>query len=253
MASFTDTIHRYTPHLTFVFSDPLAFRPNPQALMDAGSGSEDEDVQNAPDAGRADGIYRPPKLAPVPYTDMSSRGKDKKARRAPVPAALASLAHLDPLRPHAETTSGLGGAPSGAGADGGQRARDVRRMAEFEEENFTRLVLKKADARRRRRDEEDIALGGVPGTARSGRRRGGLEDEFGDVLRSVGRRREGHIGDGYEELREKGRKEGVLGRSRKRGESAEELGGDEGEPRMRKRSRFEKEAKAARMRATKRR
>jgi U3 small nucleolar ribonucleoprotein protein LCP5 len=120
-------------------------------------------------------------------------------------------------------------------------------MTEFEEENFTRLVMKKRDARQRRRDEEDVALGGVPSAARSGRRRGGgLEDEFGDVLRSVSRSRTSGVGDGYEDLRERGRKANVLERSRKRDMGAlEGDGADEG-PKLRKRSRFEREAKVAR-------
>jgi U3 small nucleolar ribonucleoprotein protein LCP5 len=127
------------------------------------------------------------------------------------------------------------------------RALAIRRMTEFEEENFTRLVLKKKDERQRRRDEEDIALGGVPTMARAGRRRGGLDDEFGDVLRSVGRTSHSATGDGYEELRQRGRKDGVLARSRKRPVVEEER--EEG-PKLRKRSRFEKEAKAVKRRAT---
>lgn len=230
--------------------DPLAFRPNPQALMDAESDAEEADEDYKGDGGKDDGVYRPPKVAPMPYTESTGKGKDKKARRAPAPATLAALAHLDPARPHAESTSGLGGLTNSTAGDpeASRRARDVRRMTEFEEENFTRLVLKKSEERRRRRDEEDIALGGTPGMARSGRRRGGLEDEFGDILRSVGRPREGRIGDGYEELREKGKKEGVLGRARKRGDTVDDLDASEGEPMMRKRSRFDREVKAAKKR-----
>jgi len=222
-----------------VIDDPLAFRPNPQNLMNNeadGSGDEqDEDDNTAQDR---DGIYRPPRLAAMPYTEPK---RDKKARRAPIPSALSSLIHQDPSKPHIESTSGLGSMPSLSS----NRAREIHRMNEFEEENFTRLVMKKKEMKRRKKDEEDIALGGSGGI--SGRRRGGgFEDEFGDVLRSVGRSKAGVVGDGYEELRKKGRKRDVLERSRTRGRDEME---DDG-PRQTKRSRFEKEAKTIRRRAS---
>ena len=121
------------------------------------------------------------------------------------------------------------------------RAREIQRMTEFEEENFTRLMMKKKDARRRQRDEEDLALGGTGSS--HGRRRGrGLEDEFEDVLRSVGRTRVGAIGDGYEELRQKGKKADALSRSRARVREDAEDGEDEAH--QTKRSRFERERRS---------
>lgn len=188
-----------------------------------------------------DGIYHPPRLAAMPYSEPK---RDKKARRAPVPSALSSLVHQDPSRPHIESTSGLGALPSLSS----NRAREIHRMNEFEEENFTRLVMKKKDMKRRKKDEEDIALGGSGGIG--GRRRGGgFEDEFGDVLRSVSRSKSGAVGDGYEELRIKGKKRAVLERSRTRGQDEVQEVGEDG-PRQRKRSRFEKEAKAVRKRSS---
>jgi len=203
-----------------------------------GSGDDqNEDDGNAQDR---DGIYRPPRLAAMPYTEPK---RDKKARRAPLPSALSSLIHQDPSKPHIESTTGLGSMPFLSS----NRAREIHRMNEFEEENFTRLVMKKKEMKRRKKDEEDIALGGSGGI--SGRRKGGgFEDEFGDVLRSVGRSKTGVVGDGYEELRRKGKKRDVLERSRTRGRDETEDVGDDG-PRLRKRSRFEKEAKAVRKRA----
>ncbi|KAI0806928.1 hypothetical protein C8Q74DRAFT_1312917 [Fomes fomentarius] len=208
-----------------IVNDPLAFRPNPQALLDQDSGSEDGDGGSAQGDDR-DGIYRPPKLAPVPYTE-SRKSKDK-TRRAPIPSGLANLAHLDPSMPYMESTSGLGSTPALSSG----RARELKRMTQFEEENFTRLVMKKKVARQRALDEADIALGG----------------RFGDILKSVGRSKQGVMGDGYEELRQRGKKEGVLARSRAR--SREDAFDDLGEdgPRQRKRSRFEREVKAAKNR-----
>ncbi|PIL30553.1 hypothetical protein GSI_07253 [Ganoderma sinense ZZ0214-1] len=233
-----------------IANDPLAFRPNPQALMDAGSGSDGEGSDDDAPADARDGIYRPPKLAPMPYTESSTKSKDKSARRAPVPSALAHLAHLDPSKPYTESTSGLGGGATSA--HGSARARELQRMTAFEEENFTRLVMKKRDAKRRTLDEADIALGGT-GMASGSRRRVpgvGLEDEFGDIIRSVGRSRQGVVGDGYEELRQRGKKESVLARSRARSrdDSFDDLGGDG--PRQRKRTRFDKEVKAAKKRTS---
>ncbi len=199
-------------------------------------GAPDEDGDQGTDAASQDGIYRPPKLAPMPYVEPTS--KEARARRPPpAPHALASLASLDPSRPFMESATGLGIIPSMQSA----RARELRRMEEFEEENMTRLVLKKKDERRRRKDEEDIALGGAGGI--TGKRRGGgLEDEFADILRE-GRRGRTLTGDGYEELRMKGRKESALARSRVR--LREDTGDLFEGPRQKKKGRFEKDVKAA--------
>ena len=156
-------------------------------------------------------IYRPPRMAPVPYVEKSK--SQARRNRPPVPSALSSLS-VDPSRPFIESSSGLGGTPALASG----RAQYLKRLKDFEEDNFTRLVMKKSDAKRRARDEEDLALGGDlgSGSTLSGRRRaGGLEDEFNEVLRSVNRVAGGRSqGDGYEELRQKGRKKDVLQRSR---------------------------------------
>ncbi|KAL4075407.1 hypothetical protein V8B97DRAFT_1579306 [Scleroderma yunnanense] len=216
--------------------DPLAFRPNPKNLVnnEQGSGGETEEDGDGDDQGNHDEIYRPPKLAPMPYVEAAT---DKRSKRQPIPKSLSSLVHQDPSRPHVESTSGLGFTPTLAS----NRAREIQRMAEFEEENFTRLVMKKKDARRRQRDEEDLALGGS-GTSKGRRRGRGLEDEFEDILRSVGRPRTGAIGDGYEELRQKGKKSDALARSRMRSRGDDESDGDEFP--QAKRSRFERERRA---------
>ncbi|XP_006458444.1 hypothetical protein AGABI2DRAFT_190725 [Agaricus bisporus var. bisporus H97] len=226
-------------------NDPLRFRPNPQNLE---ANDEDDDADAFADdksdcRQTSDGIYRPPRLAPVPYTD-APKSKSRRERN-PVPSALNHLA-ADPSRPHVETTSGLGGIPQ----LGSKRAAYLKRVQEYEEENFTRLVMKKSEAKRRLRDEADLALGGDLGGSynpRGRRQAGGLEDEFGDVLRSVGRKHS--EGDGYEELRRKSKKADLLSRSRdvfskKRDEPSED--NPEEARRMKKRSKFELDAKIAR-------
>ena len=211
--------------------DPLAFRPNPQNLVNNDQASDGEDNEEVDDR---DGIYKPPKLAPVPYTETAG---DRRSKRQSVPKTLSSLLHQDPSRPHIEASSGLGAMPTLAS----DRAREIQRMTEFEEDNFTRLMMKKKDARRRMRDEEDLALGGTGSS--HGRRRGrGLEDEFEDVLRSVGRTKVGAIGDGYEALRQRGKKADALLRSRTRLRGDMEDGEDE--VREVKRSRFQNERRA---------
>lgn len=211
----------------------MAFRPNPQNLvdndqaLDAATDNEDDE-----ETAKRGGIYKPPKLAPMPYTESAG---DKRSKRQPIPKTLSSLLHQDPSRPHIESSSGLGAMPALAS----DRAREIQRMTEFEEDNFTRMMMKKKDAQRRRRDEEDLALGGT-GSSRGRRRGRGLEDEFEDVLRSVGRSKAGAIGDGYEELRQKGKKVDALTRSRTRvREDGED--GEDSEVRLAKRSRFQKE------------
>ena len=166
--------------------DPLAFKPNPQALMnqDASSSSEDGDSDEDSDSNinkkqhrnSSPEIYRPPKLVPMPYTDASA---SKSKRRTAVPTALTQITALA-HNPHLESTTGTGTAPPTLQST---RARELARMTEFEEENFTRLVMKKSEAKRRRRDEADIALGGTgaSGAHRARRAGAGLEDEFADV------------------------------------------------------------------------
>ncbi|KAI0082885.1 hypothetical protein K474DRAFT_1585110 [Panus rudis PR-1116 ss-1] len=222
--------------------DPLAFRPNPEALMDQESSDEEASDEEGGSRER-DGIYRPPKLAPVPYVEPT-KGKDK-TRRGPVPTTLSSLAQMDLSMPYTESTSGLGSTP----ALMSKRAKELQRMTEFEEENMTRLVMKKKDAKRRLRDEADIALGGV-GNVTGRRGAGGFEDEFGDILRSVGRSRGGVVGDGYEELRQRSKKANVLVRSREKDHTDVSDAGEDG-PRQRKRSRFDKAVKSAKKRARK--
>jgi U3 small nucleolar ribonucleoprotein protein LCP5 len=180
----------------------------------------------------------------VPY---SSAPKSKTKRAGPVPTALRSL--HDPALPHTESTSGLGNTPALLSS----RAKYLKRLQEFEEENFGRVVMGKGEGKRRGRDEEDMALGAELGGGRGGgknRRRGGLEDEFGDVLRSVergGRNSRGGIGDGYDELRKGGRKKNVLERTKVNVRVRDEPDVEEG-GRQRKRTRFEQETLTAKRR-----
>jgi len=150
------------------------------------------------------GVYRPPKLAPVPYSET----KRDKSHRVNAPSALAALKYIDSSAPYVEKSTGLGVSSSLASS----RARELERMTQFEEENMTRLVMNKKEATRRRRDEEDIALGGTGGGSSRGRGRSGLDDEFRDILHSTGRARK-LDGDGYEELRQRSKRKTMFDRS----------------------------------------
>ncbi|KZV99082.1 hypothetical protein EXIGLDRAFT_726175 [Exidia glandulosa HHB12029] len=218
--------------------DPLAFRPNPANLVVPQS--DDERNASDDDYDRS-GVYRPPKVAPVPY--LESSGKDKKEKRARVPAALAAVGRIDGSAPLLESTTGIGAKATFDSA----RARELEHMARFEEDNMTRLVLPKRDARRRKADEEHIALGGR-GPAVGKRRGGGLEDDFADLLKapSSSRRHSYSAGDGYEELRERGKKQSLLERARARKDASIDLGSSEGA--KRKRSRFERDVKGSKKR-----
>ncbi|KAJ3843787.1 hypothetical protein EV361DRAFT_883057 [Lentinula raphanica] len=223
--------------------DPLAFRPNPQNLLE--SHDHDEDT-NADIDETADGIYRPPRVAPMPYIPQTT-ATTKRQQRAPVPTALASVLHTDGSMPHVESTSGLGNTPSLNNTS--SRAKYLKHLTEFEEEQFGRVMMGKKEARRRARDEEALALGGGlsglgeegKGAGRRRRTAGGWEDEFGDVLQGIGRS-SASGGDGYDELRQRGKRSGVLERSRENQKRTAELVVD-GEIQKRKKSRFEMERK----------
>ncbi|CUA75010.1 putative protein C18B11,06 [Schizosaccharomyces pombe 972h-] [Rhizoctonia solani] len=238
-----------------VIDDPLAFKPNLSNLAAPSAqrgrittesanaeGGAALDVEAGSDSDQGgDGIYRPPKLAPVPYIE----GRPKKSKERNYKAqSLSSLLTLDPSRPHSESASGLG---SGSASLSSARARELKRMTEFEEENMTRLVMNKKEERRRMRDEEDMALGGA------GARRGGgaaLHDEFRDVLGAIGRKRSASGGDGYEELRQKGKKASAFERSRVR--KVDQVDEAREGPRVRKKSRFESAIKANKQAAKRR-
>jgi len=106
-------------------------------------------------------------------------------------------------------------------------------MNEFEEENMTRLVTSKREAKRRVEDEEALALGyGVGGPARGrGRRQNGLEAELEGVLGDRGGKSLwAGIGKGL------GKREGLVERGQKR---VAEGGGE----RKMKKQRFEGDVK----------
>ncbi|KAJ3781941.1 hypothetical protein GGU10DRAFT_319472 [Lentinula aff. detonsa] len=231
-----------------IIDDPLVFRPNPQNLLDANNNDDADDTGGNGDT-TTEGIYRPPRVAPMPYVPQTS-AKTNRQQRAPIPSSLVSVLHTDRSMPHVESTSGLGNTPSLNHTS--SRAKYLQHLTEFEEDQFGRVMMGKKEARRRVRDEEALALGsGLSGLGEEGkdigrRRRtaGGWEDEFGDVLKDIGRSSvRAFGGDGYDELRQRGKRSGVLERSRENKKRGADYVVAEGEPEKRKKSRFETERK----------
>ena len=199
---------------------------------------DNKEARSQSEESQQDEIYRPPKVAPMPYNETGTKEK----RRARVPTALSSLAYQNGNDPYLESTSGLGGGGNRGLASTSARARELARMNEYEESNMTRLVLSKKEARRRRLDEENIALGGTGLGSHFGRGRargGGLADEFGDLLRA--REPRGGVVDEYEDLRARSKKKTAFERSKVRELPDREE--DDGDDRPRKRTKFHQEIK----------
>lgn len=201
-------------------TDLLSFKPNPEALVSVRQRERSASVEggNVP-ADADDGIYRPPRLSAVPYP---SANENKKARRkdrsgdlqkTATSRLLAELSNaITAETPYSETTSGLSIAKDGASSF--RKARKLDEMQAYEEENFTRLPMSKKDARQRRIDEEEVALGGGAAATdlNSARRKraqvgfGAEMDELLDAIDRSGKKRAGVMqrvgGDEYEALRQ---------------------------------------------------
>ncbi|EST09632.1 Sas10/Utp3/C1D [Kalmanozyma brasiliensis GHG001] len=193
--------------------DELAFRPNPSAFMQDKARALDRPSKSngasrrssARDASESDSdgdeggktaVYRPPKLVPMSYDPDARTNKkdprfgDKASSITRNSALLSDLTAGMSSNPYEASSGGVGvGGRGRLASNTSARAKALARMEEFEEENFTRLVMSKKDSRKRRRDEADVALGGAGlSSGRDGRRRigGGMEEEFGDLLRGAG-------------------------------------------------------------------
>lgn len=247
-------------------NDPLSFKPNPAGMIASSSTSREQSAkstsgddrrnrrsqrgQSADEAsesdaaaesdasGRRTGVYRPPRVAAVPYNE-GKRSDGRKDRRAP--ALLSEFANTLTAAPNMESTSGLAVRPVVAGqhtnSTSAKRLAELERMREFEEENMTRLVMTKREAKRREEDEAALSMGfGVGGESRSrSRRQGGFEAELEGVLGDKGYSKSmwDDVGRGL------GKRDAALDRSRKR---KPESGGSAfgGSSSAKKKGRFEK-------------
>ncbi|GAA6064236.1 hypothetical protein JCM10212_006365 [Sporobolomyces blumeae] len=161
-----------------VLNDPLAFRPNPSNLVLDRPASEDEDERE--DGEDRSGIYRPPRLAAMPYVDAPAKGKKSKKRDTPSHLVQDMSVGLASSTPYGETTTGLSVSQDPALQSG--TARHLKRVEDYEMDHFTRMRMSKKDAKRRRAEEEEVAFGGL-GAGKGGKRRlGGFGAEFDDLL-----------------------------------------------------------------------
>lgn len=195
----------------------MSFRPNPSALVkpsarDGSPSGSDDDQPEASTSGTSGALYRPPRLAAVPYSDLpkSSRSKGKQAESNDRPTtllkdyALSTISHL----PHMESVSGLPSLSSSARSTRNKKSL-AQEQEEYEESSFVRLPLKKSELKRREKEERDDAYGIGGGSIT------GWDDVLGG-LSSVG---------GYGSSRAAGgEREGVWER-RKRGAEGEGAGG----------------------------
>lgn len=55
--------------------DPLAFRPNPSALMMDSRGSDSGGSDSEGEKAGKSGVYRPPRVAAMPYTEAAPKGQ----------------------------------------------------------------------------------------------------------------------------------------------------------------------------------
>lgn len=198
--------------------DPLAFRPNPEGLASAGTRTAAKGAAEEEDG--AD-VYRPPKMAPVMYDPdarLSRRAKNKDRQPSRNAALLADLSAGMSANPYETSVGGVGGGMA-LGSSGSSRARALRRMETFEEDNYKRLSLSKKDAKRRRRDEQDVALGGLGLSSHGNRIGGGVEEEFGDLLRGADRdarrRARGEDRDAYHLLAKRSKPVSALAKAQK--------------------------------------
>ncbi|WFD23285.1 hypothetical protein MEQU1_001974 [Malassezia equina] len=207
--------------------DKLAFRPNPNAMAAAVKPAES---QAADEEEEEAGVYRPPKLAPMMYdpdahVSRKQRNKDRQPSRNA--ALLADLSAGMSSNPYETSVAGVGGGHA-VGTAGSSRARALRRMQEFEEDNYKRLSLSKKDAKRRRRDEQDVALGGLGLSSHGNRIGGGVEEEFGDLLRGSERderrRQRGDERDAYYLLQKRAKLPSTLSRAKEHTQAAGDLG-----------------------------
>lgn len=211
--------------------DSLAFRPNPDSLVpssgrrpavSSGAGTAAADGDEEEESG----VYRPPKLAPVMYdpdarVSRNARNKDRQPSRNA--ALLADLSAGMSSNPYETSVGGVGGGAA-LGSSGSSRARALRRMQEFEEDNYKRLSLSKKDAKRRRRDEQDVALGGLGLSSSGNRLGGGVEEEFGDLLRGAERdarrRARGDDRDAYQALQKRAKLPSTMARAKQHTEAS---------------------------------
>ena len=113
-------------------------------------------------------------------------------------------AGLSSSKPYGESTTGLSVTVDPSLSSG--TARHLAQVEQFEMENYTRMRGSKKESAQRRRDEEEVAFGGL-GAGKNGKRRlGGFGAEFDDLL---GDMESSRTSGAYEQMKGMKRQRGV--------------------------------------------
>lgn len=155
--------------------DGNRLRPNPAALVldergDADSGDEgDGNGRSRGDDGDGedDGVYRPPRLAEMVYDAGGARRREREERERARFQKRARLSEgvremVAELRGLPEEVREAGGDAAMSGAARRLRKEDEHKRR-FEEDNFARVALSKADKKRRKEMERAAGRGAAQG------------------------------------------------------------------------------------------
>ncbi|KAI9207537.1 Sas10/Utp3/C1D family-domain-containing protein [Polychytrium aggregatum] len=122
--------------------NPLQFKPNPQDLVQGdGDAADDDSADIAKMIADADKVYKPPRIAPMPYED-GPRNKfavtEKMKERASKSRLMREITAQYDSRPEEITSEGTGYGARDMSSELDQRWKDIE---EFEEANFVRKNL----------------------------------------------------------------------------------------------------------------
>lgn len=141
--------------------DPLSFRPNPDALLGKGGGAGEEEEgesEGEGDGGAAGGVYRPPRLAAVPYEEDGGKGKGKGKDGEQLRKSLEKLRRSEILQTLTEQFSErpeMVSEGASAGALERRRREEEEARRAYEEERFVRLVTSKKEKKLRKAAERE--------------------------------------------------------------------------------------------------
>lgn len=132
-----------------VNADPLAFKPNPLNLLNK---NDQEDEEDEEDDTKEDGVYRPPKLAPVSYDENAGRKAGKKERDEARLKEKQSRSRLmkdlmTEMSENPEEVDVFGGVNEGTGY--GDRIDNlIQEKNQYEEDNYVRLAVTRKEKQR---------------------------------------------------------------------------------------------------------
>ncbi|EOD14890.1 hypothetical protein EMIHUDRAFT_197520 [Emiliania huxleyi CCMP1516] len=131
-------------------ADELRHKPNPQALL--ADGDLDDDAAGA---GGGGGVYKPPRLAAVPYEEERGAGRRERQRERAVRELREEFSSA-PRQIHADDF-GCGHAADSAAVS--KLRHEEAEVRAYEEANFSRLALSKEQKRELRRRHAAVERG----------------------------------------------------------------------------------------------